>query len=221
MNKSPTGSGLPSSQPSLEEVCDFARGLGDEEGRVRLQKLFVSDADSTRSLRAFVVLRALAAEGSTDPVQVSRLWSERSVESSVASARRVSRRLAGIAEVPMVSEVEVVKRDTAGLRASSSHERRLRVRSAGVVVEVLVDEHSVQDRTVVVGEILDDSSMPKPMADIALVLQDDHRILASLRSKTLGEFQSEVHAEGSLTLSVVLSEGETLRIPLLSGGAAC
>ncbi|MEM1247870.1 MAG: hypothetical protein AAGK22_15965 [Acidobacteriota bacterium] len=189
---------------SLEALVDLARGLGDpaettRAGRERTEA-------SSKALRAFSELAA-----ATD------LSSEVAETEEGAAALRATRSLAGLHHAPMVAAVQEIVQGAAGLRSERSAERRLRLRSKGVVVEVLVDPQSVQDGVVVVGELFGDSPERPALSNVPVVLQDDDRVLASLRSCSDGEFQADVRAEGNLTLSILLPQDEVLRIPLLEG----
>lgn len=198
--------------------CDYVRGcLTEAESRELAAALETAD-EATREMVA--ALRRVAEVGAADALL-------RVPESSVRMAKALGSlhpaRGTAAQAVPRFSIPYSIVFDSlsgarlAGARdllASQRLDRLVSIRAAGYAVDLSIEEEQDQASALIVGQVVQADASVEPLRGIPAMLSSTDEILDSMLTSEQGEFQLRGPAEASLVLSLRVTEGEWIELPL-------
>ena len=196
--------------------CDFVRGVLDPETAARMQERLNAGSEKTR--RMVLLLNRVAEVGRADAHMTIPEYALRSVK-SIGSVQR-----SRVAEEPRKSILRFLPFEItfdslglpapAGARYVQSSHRQITFRAEDFTVDIRLEHESGPNGTVVVGQLLRHQREVRPVPGIPVLVLSDGRIVGNSLTSRFGEFQAEGLPRAALSLSLLVSEGECIDLPL-------
>ncbi len=201
------------SKPDLAEWCDYVRGVGDPQRKERLSELLASGPAAARdTIAAFSQVLATAR---ADQLQEPPAYALRCAY-SLSSTRPSGRRESGFTDRAFQVVFDSL-RDAlpAGSRRLHSAHRQLVIESAEIQLDLKIERETDPGQTVVVGQVIDrQDGDPRPLRQVPVLLFSATRVVGRALSGPFGEFQADGLREDPVSLCLLISDDERLRVPL-------
>ncbi len=208
-------------EPDLTQWCDFVRDVADEEEAARMRAALGSG--SPQAHRAVDMLRRVAEVIEMDQHQAVPEHAAH-LAKAIGSLQRPAppRQESGLSKILRYLPFEVTfdsrqELATAGTRSLQATDRQLSIEASGFIIDLRIENDN--DGTAVVGHVLREESAERdlaPVASLPVVALQGGRIVQTLSTGELGEFQMEELGTEPLKLCILIDDQSCIEFPVTS-----